>query len=83
MPTVTRCKFALIERTETAYNPTMRRLVFEPRYDATMPEDIRFNSRTPSGRFEIVTDNPYMLSASLGSEWFGDWIMVEPAAKSE
>lgn len=62
----TRCKFA-VTNILPAYPSTdpdapMKRVVFEPRYDHSLPEDQRFFKATPSGRLDIVVDNPAVLA---------------------
>lgn len=63
-----RCKMKLIE-ISSVYWSTGKRLVFQPEYDATIPEDVRFQKATPSGRFEIFVDN----AAALASYTLGDF----------
>ncbi|HEX4149576.1 MAG TPA: hypothetical protein VHY20_11340, partial [Pirellulales bacterium] len=46
---------------------------FEPQYDSSIPEDQRFYSTTPSGKFEILVNNPAVQSAwKLGSSYYLD-----------
>jgi len=35
-----------------------RKYVFQPQYDTSIPEDQRFAKASPSGKFEIMVDNP-------------------------
>lgn len=51
----------------------MKRIVFEPRYDQNLPEDQRFFKATPSGRLDIIVDNPTVV-ASLK---VGDFVYVD------
>jgi hypothetical protein len=51
----------------------MKRIVFEPRYDQSLPEDQRFFKATPSGRLDIIVDNPTVV-ASLK---VGDFVYVD------
>lgn len=51
----------------------MKRVVFEPRYDDNLPEDQRFFKATPSGRLDIVVDNPTVL-ADLN---VGDYVYID------
>jgi hypothetical protein len=54
-----RCKFQLQEITEFAgYSQGMKKYVFRPQYDDTIPEDRRFQKYSPSGEFWILVDNP-------------------------
>lgn len=48
-------------------------LVFEARYDATVPEDQRFSKFTPTGRFEAHVTNPAALAQfTLGQFYYLD-----------
>ena len=38
-----------------------RKVILEPRYDDSIPEDRRFCAATPSGKIEMVIDNPAAL----------------------
>lgn len=51
-----RCKFRCDEITK--YSGESRKLVFVPQYDNTIPEDVQFAKATPSGKLEIVVQNP-------------------------
>jgi len=73
----TRCKFQ-VTHILPAYPSTdpdspMKRIVFEPRYDHSLPEDQRFYKATPSGRLDIVVDNPAVI-ASLA---VGNFVYVD------
>lgn len=62
----TQCKFQ-VTNILPAYPSTdpdspFKRVVFEPRYDQSIPEDQRFHKATPSGRLDIVVDNQQMLA---------------------
>ncbi len=62
----TQCKFQ-VTNILPAYPTTdpdspFKRVVFEPRYDPSILEDQRFCKATPSGRLDIIVDNPQMLN---------------------
>lgn len=67
-----RCKFELSEiRSHAGYSA--KTLVFAPRYDTSIPEDQRFYKATPSGRFEMLVDNPAALEEfKLGDSYYFD-----------
>lgn len=57
-----RCKFQ-ITNILPAYSNTeptsdAKRVVFETRYDSTVAEDQAFTKYTPSGRLDVIIDNP-------------------------
>lgn len=63
----TRCKFQVTNHLP-AYSTTdpdspMKRIVFEARYDDRLPEDQRFFKATPSGRLDIIVDDPTVVSS--------------------
>lgn len=63
----TRCKFQ-VTNLLPAYpsvdpDSSMKRVVFEPRYDQSLPEDQRFFKATPSGRLDIIVDNPTVVES--------------------
>lgn len=56
-----------------------RKIVLEPRYDDSIPEDQRFAQATPSGRLEMVVDNPSAIAAlPEGQAFYLDLTPVEP-----
>jgi hypothetical protein len=68
-----RAKFMLTEVTEGYWNRNSKRLVFSPQYDTSIPEDLRFATATPSGRFEMQVDNPAALAQlELGKTYYFD-----------
>lgn len=73
----TRCKFQVTSHLpaypSTEPDSPMKRIVFEPRYDQNLPEDQRFFKATPSGRLDIIVDNPTVV-ASLK---VGDFVYVD------
>ena len=59
-----RAKFSLVEIRSNQYNKSVepvKTLIFEPRYDQDIPEDVRFLMATPTGRLEMRVDNPKAL----------------------
>jgi len=76
-----RSKFKLTEIKRNYCNMTAATLIFEPRYDTSIPEDQRFQKCTPSGRFEMLVDNPLALAQfELGKEYYFDATPAEAAA---
>jgi len=80
-----RAKFMLTEVTESGYGYTDKdgkkvvtknagkKLVFQPQYDTSIPEDQRFAQATPSGRFEMLVDNPAALAQlEIGQQYYFD-----------
>ena len=57
-----RAKFMVTQIVTTAWGSqpgqSSARVVLEPRYDESIPEDLRFQKATPSGRIEMQIDNP-------------------------
>ena len=57
-----RCKFrvtnVLPSYPSTDPASTAKRIVFETQYDNTIPEDVAFTKYTPTGRLDVVIDNP-------------------------
>ncbi len=78
----TRCKFQVTNHLpaypSTDSDAPMKRIVFEPRYDHDLPEDQRFSKATPSGRLDIVVDNPEVIaSLKLGSFVYVDITTID------
>jgi hypothetical protein len=49
-------------------------LVFWPEYDRTIPEDQRFSDATPSGRLEMMVNNPAAIKQfELGKSYYLDF----------
>lgn len=64
-----RAKFAVAEITQSGWgkddsaaNYRSHRVVLQPQYDTTIPEDQRFQQATPSGFMEMQIDNPAALA---------------------
>lgn len=71
-----RCKFQLSEIREHAYSKA-KTFVFTPNYDNTIEEDRRFYTASPSGRFEILVDNPAVFEKwKIGSYYYFDAIPI-------
>lgn len=71
---VTRCKMMLIERHELHWNSESRRLVFSAQSDNKTEEDLKFEKYTPSGRFEMICNNPAVLAKlKLGQSYYVDF----------
>jgi hypothetical protein len=67
-----RVKFQLVEIREFHWN-TGKRLIFQPQYDATIPEEQRFAQATPTGTFEMMVDNPAALAQfTKGGSYYFD-----------
>lgn len=50
-----------------------RNVEFTPQYDPNLPEDQRFCKATPSGKFEMLIDNPAALAQlELGKQYYLD-----------
>lgn len=61
-----RCKFQItnILPAYPSSDPTseVKRMVFETRYDNTIEEDRALTKLTPSGRMDVIVDNPAVTS---------------------
>jgi hypothetical protein len=69
-----RCKFTLTE-ISNHYWGKGQTFVFQAVYDPSIPEDQRFASASPNGRFEILVDNPAVQSQwKLGQAYYFDCI---------
>jgi hypothetical protein len=76
-----RAKFTVTQIIETRFGPqpeaAYKTVVLEPRYDQTIPEDVRFLLATPSGRMEMRIDNPSALAQFVvGSSFYADFTPV-------
>ncbi len=76
-----RAKFCLVEVRTNQYNTNIeptKVLIFEPRYDQSIPEDVRFLIATPTGRIEMRVDNPKALDYfKLNKYYYFDATEVE------
>jgi len=67
-----RCKFKLTEINQHSQSDN-RKLTFEAQYDTSIPEDQRFSTATPSGKFEMYCNNPTALEQlKLGEQYYFD-----------
>ena len=70
-----RAKFTVTQITETKFGPgpaypCHKSVILEPRYDQSIPEDVRFSVSTPSGKMEMRIDNPVALAQFIPGESF-------------
>ena len=77
-----RAKFTVSQIIETKYGPqpeaSYKTVILEPRYDQTIPEDVRFLLATPSGRMEMRIDNPKALEQFIpGKSFYVDFTEVK------
>ena len=84
MPCV-RAKFTLTGVTKMHWSPNAQKLKFTAEYDASIPEDQRFQQATPWGNFEMQVDNPAALAQlELGKSYYFDITPANvPAAAQE
>jgi hypothetical protein len=79
----TRAKLKLIEDTSSSWQkgqPAQRTLKFTAVYDASIPEDQRFQKATPSASATFLIDNPAALAQfELGDDYYFDISPVTPA----
>jgi hypothetical protein len=70
-----RSKFRLtsIVTTESMPGYASKKYVFDTQYDSTIPEDQRFCKATPSGRIEMLIDNPAaQVAFEVGKDYYFD-----------
>lgn len=67
-----RCKFR-VESIEENYSPGSKKVALVTQYDQSLPEDGRFTRWTPSGRMEVVIDNP----AAIAQLKVGGYVYVD------
>lgn len=80
LPDTIRCKLRLSTITEQQWSKDCKqtKLVFETMYDDSIPEDKRYCKATPSGKFEMVVDNPVALQFfEIGKYYYFDAIKCE------
>lgn len=63
-----RCKMQLVAIKSFAWGG--KELTFQPNYDPTIPEDVRFQKASPSGQFNITVDNPAALEQFKMGEFY-------------
>ena len=73
-----RGKFTVIERARFHWTPKTERVVLQPEYDSSVPEDQRYFDATPHGRIEMQINNPAALEQfTLGRKFYVDFNPVE------
>ena len=77
-----RAKFTVTHINETRYGArpvdAYKTVILEPRYDTTIPEDVRFLTATPTGRMEMRIENPVALEQFIpGKSFYVDFTPVE------
>ena len=75
-----RAKFKVTSIISTQLAPTYTqiKIVLEPQYDQTVAEDVSFCKATPSGRMEMVIDNPVAIERMpIGKTFYVDFIPAE------
>ena len=77
-----RAKFTVTQIIETRFGPTpeaaYKTAILEPRYDQSIPEDVRFLIATPSGKMEMRIENPLALAQFIpGKAFYVDFTPVE------
>lgn len=73
---VIRAKFTVTSIIDTQHSPTysQKKIVLEPRYDKEIAEDVSFCKATPTGRLEMVIDNPAAIEAMpIGMTFYVDF----------
>jgi hypothetical protein len=78
-----RAKFQVTAVTEFAWSTAHKEVTFAPRYDASIPEDQRCASETPSGKLIMIINNPEALEQfQVGKTFYLDFTPVEEAVSS-
>ncbi len=77
-----RAKFTVTQIVETRFGATpeqaYKTVILEPRYDQSIPEDVRFLVATPSGRMEMRIENPAALEQFVpGKSFYVDFTPAE------
>ena len=72
-----RAKLKLTSITESSWakgNTPQKSLRFDCQYDSSIPEDQRFQKATPTGKCELVIDNPAAIAQfELGADYYVDF----------
>ena len=81
-----RAKFMLQEHHQKSYGSKWKghTFIFQPQYDEKIPEDQRFARATPTGRLEIMVDNPPVVEywhSQLGKQFYLDFTLAEEPEK--
>jgi hypothetical protein len=73
-----RAKFRVVSRTMHSWSATAQTVVLQPEYDHAIDDDRRFAKATPSGKFEMVVDNPPALEQFLlGRTFYVDFSPID------
>jgi hypothetical protein len=73
-----RAKFQVIAKDAVEGSAAVK-VVLEPRYDDTTPEDQRYAKYTPAGRIEMQVDNPPASDQLVvGKTFYVDFTEVDP-----
>jgi hypothetical protein len=68
-----KCRLTQIVTSKYGQGYESKKYVFETQYDPSTPEDQRFCKATPSGRIEMIVDNPAAQAAFvLGQDYYFD-----------
>ena len=78
-----RAKFQVTAITEFAWSPVHKEVTFAPRYDASIPEDQRCVSETPTGKLVMIINSPEALEQfQVGRTFYLDFTPVEETVNS-
>lgn len=73
-----RGKFKVVEITQVHWSKDARKVVLQPEYDSTIPEDQKYAKATPSGRIEMTIDNPPASDyLAIGKTFYVDFTATE------
>jgi hypothetical protein len=76
-----RAKFTVAEIHRFHTYPQAARVVMQPIYDTSIPEDQRFCEATPTGSLEMVVNNPAAIEQlQLGASFYLDFTPVPETA---
>jgi hypothetical protein len=78
-----RAKFQVTAITEFAWSTAHKEVTFAARYDASIPEDKRCVSDTPSGKLVMIINSPEAFEQfQVGRTFYLDFTPVEEAVQS-
>lgn len=72
-----RCKFKVVHVEDNGVH-TPKAVVFEARYDPSLPEDARFQKNTPTGVLRASFDGPAAEAIQLGQDYYVDITPILP-----
>lgn len=73
-----RAKFQVIGHEVSEHDGKPTKVVLEPRYDESIPEDQRYAKYTPWGRIEMGIDNPAAVDKLVvGKQYYVDFTPAE------